>query len=69
MSYEGNELVDISEKTSAFGFRINSKYLTNALNHLNCEEVIILVAPDGSRVSLKCPDNDNQQYAIALLNA
>ena len=68
MSYDGSESIDISSKTSNFGFKVNSKYLNDVLNHLNCEEAIINLSPDGTRITVQCPDNDDQIYTIALLN-
>ena len=69
MSYDGYEPVEISSKTSSdLSFKVNSKYLRDVLSHLYSEEVIISLAPDGTRITLQCPDNEDQIYTIALLN-
>ena len=68
MSYDGYEPVEISGNTSDLSFKVNSKYLRDVLSHLYCEEVIISLAPDGTRITVQCPDNDDQLYTIALLN-
>ena len=67
MEYDGHESVEISDKTAVIDFKINSEFLSSALNHLDCDDVIISLAPDGLRITLKCPDQENQLYTIALL--
>ena len=67
MEYDGHESVDISNKTSAVNFKINAKFLLSVLNHLDCDDVMISMSPDTLRITLQCPDKDNQIYTIALL--
>ena len=67
LEYKGHESVEIAEKTEVLDFKINSKFLSDSLNHLSCENVMISMAPEGLRITLKCPDTENQIYTIALL--
>ena len=65
--HDGHESVDISSRTANLDFRVNSKYLSGILSHLSCEDVMIVLSPDKTRITLKCPDNENQIYTVALL--
>ena len=65
-SYDGYEPVELTSKTSALRFKISSKYLSNILNHLYSEEVVISLAPEGNRITVQSPDNEDQLYTVAL---
>ena len=63
----GHEAVDISDKTSVIDFKINAKFLSDILSHLDCDDVMISMASDNRKITLSCPDNDNQIYMVGLL--
>ena len=65
--YDGHESVKISEKTAVLDFKVNSKFLSDVLNHLSCKFVMISMGPCGQRINLKCPDNEDHLYTIALI--
>lgn len=67
--YNGHELVKISKNSdpAPLSFKINSKFLSDTLNHLSCKFVMISMGPCGQRITLKSPDNDDQLYTIALI--
>ena len=66
-SYDSQEFVNISSKTENLKFRVNALFLLSVLKHLDCDDVMISMAPNNNRITLKCPDKDNQIYTIALL--
>ena len=67
VEYEGSEPVEISSKTSEFEFMVNSKMLSNILSRFHCEEIVITTAESKDRISIQCPDNDDQSYTLGLL--
>lgn len=65
--YDFYEQVDLDGKTANLDFQVNFKFLSDVLEHLNCENIMISMAPDNHRIALKCADNKNQYYMIALV--